>query len=55
MQVFENFFGISPDGGSGITECSYIIVALALASALFRRQIVTGLKHCILLVTRKRV
>ena len=39
MDFIERLFGISPDGGSGLTEVSYILLLALLILVLFRREI----------------
>jgi hypothetical protein len=39
MDLFERYFEISPDGGNGITEASYIIAGAFLVWASFRRRL----------------
>jgi hypothetical protein len=56
MRLIEFYLGISPDGGNGITETSYVIAfALAFVGAIFRQTIGRGVKRCILLFKCKRV
>jgi hypothetical protein len=40
MDFIERLFGISPDGGSGLLEAAYFVVATGLVSAwaLWRRR-----------------
>jgi hypothetical protein len=39
MDVFEQWFHISPEGGSGLLEMLYAVVALLTASALCFRKL----------------
>ena len=39
MDFIERWFGISPDGGSGLTEVSYIFLLALFIVLLFRRKI----------------
>ena len=39
MDLIERLFGISPDGGSGLTEASYIFLIALLILLFFRRKI----------------
>jgi hypothetical protein len=39
MDFIERWFGISPDGGSGLTEVSYILLLGVLIALVFRRRI----------------
>ena len=39
MDFIERWFGISPDGGSGLTEVSYIFILALVIVLLFRRRI----------------
>jgi preprotein translocase subunit YajC len=39
MDFIERIFGISPDGGSGVTEAMIIVAVIAMGSLIyFRRQ-----------------
>ena len=38
MDFIERWFGISPDGGNGVTELSYILVALVVVVILLLRR-----------------
>ena len=40
MDFIERWFGISPDGGSGLTELSYVLLLALVIVLLFRRAIV---------------
>ena len=39
MDFLERWFGISPDGGSGLTELSYLFLLAIVAVLLFGRKI----------------
>ncbi len=39
MDFIERWFGISPDGGSGLTEASYVFLLALVIVLLFRRKI----------------
>ena len=39
MDFIERWFGISPDGGSGLTEVSYLFLMALVIVLLFRRKI----------------
>ena len=38
MDFIERWFGVSPDGGSGLTEVSYLLFFLILIAGLFFRR-----------------
>jgi hypothetical protein len=38
MNFIEQFFGLSPDAGSGLTEMIFLLVPISLAVALVLRQ-----------------
>ena len=38
MDFIERWFGISPDGGNGVTELSYILLALVVVAILLFRK-----------------
>jgi hypothetical protein len=38
MDFIERWFGISPDGGSGLTELSYILLLLVVLGILLYRR-----------------
>jgi hypothetical protein len=38
MDFIERWFGISPDGGNGVTELSYILLALVVVAILLLRR-----------------
>jgi hypothetical protein len=40
MDFFEKWFGVSPDGGSGFTEVTYVFLLALVIVLLFRRTIV---------------
>ena len=39
MDFIERLFGVSPDGGSGLTEASYFLFVALVIFLLFRRKI----------------
>jgi len=39
MDFIERLFGISPDGGSGLTEASYVFLVALVILLFFRRKI----------------
>jgi hypothetical protein len=39
MDFIERLFGISPDGGSGLTEASYVFLVALVVLLFFRRKI----------------
>jgi hypothetical protein len=45
MDFIERLFGISPDGGSGLTEVSYICLLTLLILVFFRRRIARLVFH----------
>lgn len=40
MDFFEKWFGVSPDGGTGLTEVTYVFLLALVIVPLFRRTIV---------------
>jgi hypothetical protein len=38
MNIIENLFGLSPDGGSGLLEAAVFIAILAIAAIALRRR-----------------
>ena len=45
MNIIENLFGLSPDGGSGALEAAVILVMLAFIAAPLCRKVVTLLRR----------
>jgi len=45
MDFIERWFGISPDGGSGLTEVSYIFLLALVIVLLFRRKLFRLVLH----------
>jgi hypothetical protein len=43
MDFFERFFEISPDGGSGATEASYIVAVVVIVLGIACRRRLSGL------------
>ena len=46
MDFIERIFGISPDGGSGVTEALYLLVFSAFALVIIFRQRLARLLSC---------
>lgn len=55
MNFLEHYLGVSPDGGNGIVEISYLFtIGIASIVLIFRRLIALALRRSFLTRLRKR-